>query len=217
MRPNTYTTVALLVLGISVAAGLYFYHAPKVERTLSMQPYSIPEDCDFNQIIKRGFGRDGGGSSDKNQCTPDIHDLKFLGIVINAPKVIHFSSTDTEDNQNAIPVSGIISHDLGTYLDRNTSLTRSVIIVVTDIKANETWSGKIPGPQNLVPRPKPLHGDDKKFTLEEMKGRILQQTFNPNLFNITGMELRETEYLVYATVGPHKSNVVAIKAIKEGK
>ncbi|MBI3560409.1 MAG: hypothetical protein HY080_01640 [Gammaproteobacteria bacterium] len=182
-----------------------------------MQPYSIPENCDFNQIIKRGFGRDGRGLPGENPCSPDIHDLKFVGIVINAPKEIRFSSTETEDDLNAIPVCGVQSHDAGTYIDRNGSLNQSLIFVVTDIKANATWSGRIPGPQNLVPQPKPLHGEEKIFTREEMKGRIIRQRFNPNLFNITSMVLRETEYIVYATVGPYKSNVVTIKAIKERK
>ena len=138
-----------------------------------MQPYSIPENCDFNQVINSGFGREGSGLPGKNQCTPNIHDLKYLGIVINAPKVINFNSTETEDNQNAIPICGIVSHDLGTYIDKNSSLIRSVIIVVTDVKSNETWSGRMPGPQNLRPRPMPLHGKKKKFTPEEMKGRII--------------------------------------------
>ena len=208
---------ASLVLGSAVATGgWYFYSAPIEEGTLNMQPYSIPENCDFAQVITRGFGRDGGGRSEDNQCSPVIHDLKFVGIVINAPKVVHFSTPDTEDDQNAIPVCGVISHDLGTFLGRKySSLPETVIFVVTDVKSNDTWSGKIPGPQNLIPRPKPLHGEEKKFTLEEMKGRIHHEWFNPNLFNITGMQLRETEYLVYATVGPYKSNVVTIKTIKE--
>lgn len=184
-----------------------------------MRPYSIPENCDFAQVVARGFGRDGGGRSEDNQCSPVIHDVKFVGIVINAPKVVYFSTTDTEDDQNAIPVCGVIRHDLGTFLGgkNEINLSETIVFVVTDTKSNDTWSGKIPGPQNLIPRPKPLHGEAKKFTLEEMKGRILGEAFNPNLFNITGMQLRETEYLVYATVGPYKSNVVTIKAIRERK
>lgn len=217
MRRHTYVVATALLLVISVAAGLYSYSSTKFERMLIMQPYSIPEDCDFSQVVARGFGRAGRGHFSENVCTPIIHDLKFVGIVINAPKVVHFITTSTEDGENAIPVSGLIRHDLGTFIGgkNELNLAETIVFVVKDTRTNDVWHGKIPGPQNLVPKPKPKDGNERKLTPEEMKGRILGEVFNPNLFDITSLQLRETEYLVYATVGPYKSNVVTIKTIKD--
>jgi len=178
------------------------------------QPYKIPNDCNFTQVIESGFGRNGSGINQSNSCSPEIMDLNFNGIVINAPNEIIFDTDSTENNQNAIPLCGTYAHDMGVYIDTKKNFINSIIFVVVDTKTNETWSGQIPELQNLARKPKSISGDRKKLTLEEMKGRIIGGYFNPNIFNITSARLYETEYIVYATVGPYKSNAITIKATK---
>ena len=182
-----------------------------------MEPYSIPKNCNFDEIIRRGFGRDGSGQKDDTSCTPIINDENFLGIVINAPKKIDIYGPDQGENKTAFPVSGVIAHDLGLDLGGKgyQHLTNLMIIVIIDAHTNEVWHGRIPQMDHRIPPPPPKNGPKKPLTHEEMKGRIIEEVFNPNLLSITNMELRETEYLVYATLGPYKSNVASVQAKKK--
>lgn len=213
MRKKKYAlTIAIITLSSFII--FYVFNEKKNYLDINMQPYTIPENCDFNAVIEGGFGRNGGGIRDSNSCSPEITGYDYAGIVINAPKEIIFSSESTENDENALPICGTFADALGTFVTNTRSLVHSIVIVVVDTKTNQSWSGKIPEMQNQIRRPKGKNERKKPLTAEELKGRTIGGYFNPNLFNITSMPLRETEYIVYATVGPYKSNVVTIKATK---
>ena len=179
------------------------------------QPYKIPDSCDFTKVIDTGFGRNGTGINQSNSCSPEITDFDFVGIVINAPKKIQFDIESIDNNKIVLPICGAYAHDMGIYIDNKKNFLNSIVFVVVDSKTNQVWSGQIPELQNLARKPKSISGDRKKLTLDEMSGRIIGGYFNPNLFNITDIPIFETEYIIYATVGPYKSNVITIKFTKK--
>lgn len=182
---------------------------------VSMKPYVIPDNCDFNAVIEGGFGRNGGGIRDSNECSPKIINSDYAGIVINAPKEVFFTTNNTNNNENAIPICGTYADALGVFSISTRSLVHSIVFVVVDAKTNQAWSGKIPEIQNKMPRPKGKHERQIPLAIEDLKGRTITGYFNPNVFNIISIPLYETEYIIYATIGPYKSNVVTIKLTKK--
>lgn len=173
--------------------------------------YALPENCDFEKIIQGDFGQkgkigrggfdlDGWGKHISSSCTPRI---TGVGLVINAPRELVYPNNNANSKGNVLPVTGRIKHEISHRMDVG-DISESVVFVMIDSKTLDIGFGRIPPVQNAIPYNLPKRKEPPK------KGVIIGFAFTVNLLRICDMPLYETEYIVYAMVGPYKSNVMTI-------
>ncbi|GAB4229327.1 MAG: hypothetical protein OHK0028_03370 [Deltaproteobacteria bacterium] len=164
-------------------------------------PYKIPEECDFRKVRERYV---------PNDCSPEIADREFRGIVINAPKNVTVGERGAPPWSASalfVPLCGTYVHSLGVDIGLRTDFAKSIVGVAVDAKTHRTFSGKIMVDESSR-RPDP--SPEKKLSPKEMEGRTIRGYFNANLGESLDLPDREAEYIVYATLGPYKSNVLRI-------
>jgi len=144
-------------------------------------------------------------------CSP-ILENEFRGIKINAPTEI----TMMEDY--SFPVCGSY-HFTEEFFKKFRSLENEIVIVVVDLKTHKSYSS------NLLKKDfEPAILDDKENiedeevnieNEEEFEDVSISSWFNIDLFRyIEDLPRYATTFIVYATIGDFKSNVVTVKVVK---
>jgi hypothetical protein len=167
--------------------------------------YRLPDDCDFGKT--RGMFL-------SDACSPVITDRGFRGIVINAPKEILPGSGPGEGtgfHAFSIPIFGTYVHNLGTPLDLKDDVPHSILWVAVNVGSNRTYSGKI---ARRGRKSTPPVREDDRLSPKDLAGRTITGYCNPNLAEILELPEEKAEYVVYATLGPYKSNAVRIRVGK---
>lgn len=171
-------------------------------------PYRIPEECDFRKVRERYV---------PNDCSPEIAARDFRGIVINAPKVVTIGERGDLPWSGSVlfvPLCGTYVHSLGNDIGLRTDFAKSVLGVAVDARTHRTFSGKIMSDES--PR-RPDPSPEKRLSPKEMEGRTIKGYFNANLGESLRLPDSEAEYIVYATLGPYKSNVLRIRVQKRSR
>lgn len=201
-----FASILIFVIGCQPDHGGVFQVSSDTDQTQQGGPdkkaFHLPENCDFTRVK---------GLYTKNECTPQIKDLNFRGIVINAPREVSFKKGATETpfgGFSKIPICGRYIHDLSVPLPLGRTFEESMIFVAVDARTNKAYSGKIQFKGTPVP---PSISEDKKTDKKDLSKRSIGGYFNPNLSEIVDIPVQEGEYLVYVTLGSYKSNVVRIK------
>ena len=90
----------------------------------------------------------------------------------------------------------------------------AIVFVAVDARTHETYSGRMQAARG-TPEEKP-GPEEFGLTDEDLKDRVYVRYFNPNLAEVLELPGAEGEYLVHATLGPYKSNVVRIRVRRAG-
>ena len=153
--------------------------------------YTIDRKCDFDQVTRL---------LESNPCTPKIKGYDFEGIVINLPEEV---GLDAVRPGGRVMLCGRarLKFDLlglrGDFVD-------SILFVATNSRTHQTYAGKLESVPNPIRAPvPPVKNDDPEL--------IVGVYFNPNLTKVLRLPPETAEYIVYATLGPHKSNVLRLR------
>lgn len=160
-------------------------------------PYVIPSvpDSAFDEIEGSFLGY---------PCSPEITDEDFRGIVLNGPKRVLFGE-DTRDPRFGgfarMYVCGVCQFD-HDYLGLGGNFATNITFFAVNAKTHRVHPGRLSAGIQIRPTRDP---DDPRQNV------VTGQWFNPNLARITDIPAEEGDYLVYATLGDHKSNTVTIQ------
>ena len=158
----------------------------------------MPSDADFDQVSI--------GSYEDNLCTPDLYqDFEFRGIRVSAPqRVALVGKPDGFGNFARVLVCGAYQLD-SNYLGLQEQFRPHLLFVAVDARTHEVRAGKLP---IQPPRRRLL---PQGLTDADWEGRSVIEFFNPNLVSVCGLPPRETQYIVYVSLGGYISNVVRIR------
>lgn len=178
----------------------------------ALRPANVSVGVPMNQgASDPQFAEVEPGSLLKYACSPKIDDFDFRGIVLNAPKEVYYERGARD------PISGAFAPIVvcGSYcfqydtLGLNGDFVESIVLVATNTKTNESYSGRMQRIENRVVGPPAIEAMGLKH--EDFKDRVLTKYFNPNLATVLRLPEQSAEYRVWATLGTFKSNVVTIR------
>lgn len=141
-------------------------------------------------------------------CTPDIEE--GLGIAINAPIEVTFSKGETLDPKDCRFFVCGSSEFVYDTLGYGRSFADHVTFVAVDQTSQVARTG-VMQPNVLNPVPPP--DDMPKSTTDHSKTTI-GEAFRTNLAEIMSLPAVETDYVVYAALGPYRSNTLTVKVRK---
>jgi len=151
------------------------------------------------------------GSYTGFDCSPQIDDPEFRGIVINAPKKVKYTPGQAD------PIHGGFARIIvcATYefgyrkFDFKGDIEDRIVFVAVDETTQESYSGTMPGIDNEVSE---FESEDDMFDSDEEE-QVLDQIagyINPNLAVILDLPEKEADYVVYAILEDFESNRVRI-------
>jgi len=144
-------------------------------------------------------------------CSPQIDDPNFRGIVLNAPKLVKYVPG------NADPIHGGFARIIvcATYefgyrkFDFDGDIEDNIVFVAVDDQTSASYSGTMEGIDNEIPewdiRDDMGGSDDEEQGYDQIAGYI-----NPNLAVIMDLPEKEADYIVYAILEDFESNRVKI-------
>lgn len=176
--------------------------------SMNDQLYVLPQDCDFN-------------AGDMRTCAPQLlppYSNPFRGILINGPKIVEWPKNDSPDNYMLDPfgrtmgspfilnISGLYQLPYAT-LGLSGDFSYEILVVAVNEKTSEVYKGKMErvGDVSILPE---LPSDEVND-----KNRISSSHFYLDLVNDLDIPITSAAYIVYATLGEYKSNVLTIKTI----
>jgi hypothetical protein len=155
------------------------------------------------------------GSYMDYDCSPDIDDPDFRGIVLNAPEVVYFSPGESNPISGAfaqVIVCGAFAFDYDT-MGLEGDFADSIVVVAVDEASRASFHGTMLGIENQEPEPAGIYGE---VTPADLSDDVIGGYFNPNLAVILGLPEKEADYVVYALLGPFESNRVRM-SIRESQ
>ena len=141
-------------------------------------------------------------------CTPELGE--GLGIAINAPIEVTLSNDETLNSRNWQFVVCGASRFVYDTLGYGSSFADHISFVAVDQTSQVATSGVM---EPAVPNPIPPPADMPKSTTDHSKTTI-GEVFRTNLADIMNLPAVETDYVVYAALGPYRSNTLTVKVRK---
>jgi hypothetical protein len=160
------------------------------------------EPCDFGSIVT--------GSLVSNNCSPRITDYEFRGILINAPETVCFDESTREPLTGSfakIIIAGAYRFKYDT-LGLNGRFLESILLVAVDSTTHKVYSGKLRVFETPARQQYKLADDG--LSEDDFEDYIITEYFNPDISTALSLPPAEAQYVVYATLGPYKSNAVSI-------
>ncbi len=190
-----------LSLALVIASPAPAAHTMEQDMPQQNVGYTIPEDCRFENVT---------GRYTRNECSPTITDIDFVGVVINAPREVFYEPGDVLPFGGfvMVPICGAYMYTLGSIPDLERNFTDAMLFVAVDTMTGASYRGKIQPRGTRIPA---TNGAPEKIPPEQMGQRVVGGFFNPNLTEVLQLPETEAEYFVYVTLGPFKSNVVKVK------
>ena len=158
--------------------------------------YVLPKDCDFNDIEDITF---------EAPCSPVFTNSKFTGVVINVPKTVVI------DEVFKVNICARYRHRIADALSLGAPFHNSIVFVAVDKATQEVFSGKVDQGENVLPAP-----DEQQSDAEVDESIRVGGYLNPDLVQVIGLPRKPASYVVYATVGTYKSNVMDLEIKKAG-
>jgi len=156
----------------------------------------LPTDCDFNDIT---------GITVPAPCSPVFKSSKFIGIAINVPKTVEIA----EDFK--LNICARYRHQVANSFSLGAPFINSIVFVAVDKATQEVYSGQVEEDENVLPDP-----DEDEDDAEIDESLRVGGYVNPDLVEVIGLPKKAARYVVYATVGTYKSNVMDLE-VKEAE
>jgi len=140
------------------------------------------------------------GNKSESTCSPKIESWDFRGIILNSPKKIRIS------DEFILPLCG--THQLSElFINKFKKYDHEIVIVVTDTSTYKSYSGKLSKPGFKSEDYAKAIGSD-----EELERNTVGGWFNIDVFDyVKSLPEKEGKYIIYATIGDLKSNVVEVE------
>jgi len=188
-------------------------HASAREKMIENKTlYDLPLDCDFFAI--------GNNDSIEYDCSPKLTDRffsDFKGILINTQSEIIWPDNASKDDYSSFPngnnnspfklmLAGL-AHVPDSVIKNNLDIAFEVLIVAVNQKTAQSYSGKMIklGDIGAIPELEPDIGDDISPDITR------KHFFNIDLVENLGLPISNAAYIVYATLGEYKSNVMTVR------
>ena len=143
-------------------------------------------------------------------CTPE---MEGLGIAINAPIEVTFSTQQTLDPDDCRFFVCGASEFVYDTLGYGRNFADNVTFVAIDQTSQVARSGVM---QPNVPNPVPPPDNLSKSTTDHSKTTI-GEVFRANMAEIMTLPAVETDYVVYAVLGPYRSNSLTVKGSESSR
>ncbi|VAW59612.1 hypothetical protein MNBD_GAMMA08-2634 [hydrothermal vent metagenome] len=161
-------------------------------KMLAVKDYVIPKNCNFNNIELPFFS---------NECSPRIKGLN-TGLIINAPSKVKITKNFT------LNIASTYSHKPIIDLHLSKPLRNSIVFIAVNIETHIPFSGTVEDDDMEIDPP-----DNEPVDPEILKDKIIGGYVNIDLISVLGIPASPSKYIVYATVGPYKSNVIEIELV----
>jgi hypothetical protein len=202
-------------IGVALAAVISCSETPERVRSGSLSPApSISEGVMSKRFSDPAFEGVIPGSLLSYPCSPviDDFDVDFRGILLNAPKEVYLDAV--AQGPPPVVVCGTYAFDWN-YLDLEGEFLESISLVVVDEDTNESRSAAMQTMQNPSVKPRML--EQEGLDPSDFEGRVIEKHFNPDLGELLDLPRKPATYVIYATLGTYKSNVVRVRVVNRSK
>jgi hypothetical protein len=154
----------------------------------------IDRKCDFSKV---------SAQFESNACTPQIDGFSFEGLLINTPEEVVFSGSGSLSRAGGKLMLCGACRFKQSFMNLRGHFIDQILFVAVNAKTHQTYSAKLESVPNAIPGPDPDDGLDPAMLVGEV--------FNPDLGELLRLPAEEAEYIVYATIGPYRSNVLTTR------
>jgi hypothetical protein len=146
------------------------------------------------------------------RATPKI--ISGQGIAINAPREVLFSEGPILSGEDAQFIVCVATEFVYDTLGYGTDFMDHVVLVLVDAQTHEEYCASAlladdsTINENLIPFP------DKGKSGLDFSGTTHGEVLRGNLAKIFKLPAEEREYIVYAVLGPYRSNTLSVKLVK---
>lgn len=154
------------------------------------------------------------GSLDSYPCSPviDDFDVEFRGILLNAPAEVYLDAAGP--GPPPIVVCGTYAFDWN-YLGLEGEFLPSISLVVVEEETQESRTASMQVIEN--PDERPPIWEEEGLDPADFEGRVIEEHFNPDVGELLELPRKPATYLIYATLGTYKSNVVRVRVMDRPK
>jgi hypothetical protein len=138
-----------------------------------------------------------------NECTPKIDGPSFEGLLINLPEEVVFDGAGTLAHAGGRMVLCGAYRFKSSLLDLRGRFIDRILFVAVHAKTHEPSAGKMESLPNRIRSGDPDDGLDPDM----LTGGV----FNPDLGALLNLPAEAADYIVYATLGPFRSNPLTIR------
>jgi hypothetical protein len=145
--------------------------------------------------------------------TPKI--ISGVGIAINAPRIVEFSNGPQLDHRDAQFIVCVRTRFVYDTLGYGSDFMDNVDLVVVDARTHQEYAASAllaedtNARENMVPMP-----DDMRDPGNKQTNTTIGEVLRANLAKMIKLPAVETEYIVYATLGPYRSNTLTVKLVR---
>ena len=145
--------------------------------------------------------------------TPEI--ISGVGIAINAPREVQFSDgprLSPKDAQFTVCVATRFVYDILGY---GSSFMDNLTLVVVDARTHQEYSASalLAESTNIRDNREPFPSDMPQSKTDHTNTTI-GEFLRANLAKMIDLPAVETEYIVYASLGPYRSNTLTVKLVR---
>jgi hypothetical protein len=145
--------------------------------------------------------------------TPNI--ISGVGIAINAPRIVEFSSGPQLDHRDAQFIVCVATQFVYDTLGYGSDFMDHVFLVAVDARTHQEYGASAlkaedtNARENLIPMP-----DDMRDPSNTQTDTTIGEVLRANLAKMIKLPAVETEYIVYATLGPYRSNTLTVRLVR---
>jgi len=141
--------------------------------------------------------------------------ISGVGIAINAPREVQFSEgprLSPQDTQFIVCVASRFVYDMLGY---GSSFMDHLTLVVVDARNHQEYSASalVAEDSNLRENFRPLPSDMPQPKTDHTNTTI-GEFLRANLAKMIDLPAVETEYIIYASLGPYRSNTLTVKLVR---
>ena len=145
--------------------------------------------------------------------TPRI--ISGLGIAINAPREVQFSEGPRLSHKDAQFIVCVATRFVYDMMGYGADFMNHVTLVVVDARTHQEYSASALLADdsnirdNIVPFP-----DDMSQPQTDHTNTTIGEVLRANLAKMIDLPAVETEYIIYASLGPYRSNTLTVKLVR---
>jgi hypothetical protein len=145
--------------------------------------------------------------------TPRI--LSGVGIAINAPREVQFSEGPRLSHKDAQFIVCVATRFVYDMLGYGSDFMDHLTLVVVDARTHQEYSASalLAEDSNIGENLKPPPSDMPRSKTDHTNTTI-GEFLRANLAKMIDLPAVETEYIVYASLGPYRSNTLTVKLVR---
>jgi hypothetical protein len=145
--------------------------------------------------------------------TPEI--ISGVGIAINAPREVQFSEGPRLSHKDAQFIVCVATRFVYDMLGYGSDFMDHLTLVVVDARTHQAYgaSALLADNSNIRDNLEPLPSDMAEPETDHTNTTI-GEFLRANLSKMIDLPAVETEYIIYASLGPYRSNTLTVKLVR---